>query len=101
MSDQVPLSNVWMDDVVDLAVVKIAETNLNALTFGDPDAIHAGDWVLAVGNALGTSPTEGGASVTEGIVSNLKRSFTIDTTNYYDMIQVSAAINPGNSGGPP
>jgi serine protease Do len=55
---------------------------------------------LAVGHALGLSPWEGGASVTEGIVSNLKRSFPLDSTNYYDMVQTSAAINPGNSGGP-
>jgi serine protease Do len=99
-SYQVPLTNVWMDDVIDLAVLKIAETNLPVLQFGNPDSINVGDWVLAVGNALGTSPTEGGATVTEGIVSNLKRSFPVGTQDYYDMIQTSAAINPGNSGGP-
>jgi len=92
--------NVWMDDVVDLAVVKIAETNLPVAQFGDPTTVTVGDWVIAIGNAEGLSPWEGGPSVTEGIVSNLKRSFPIDTTNYYDMVQTSAAINPGNSGGP-
>lgn len=92
--------NIWMDDIVDLAVVKIEENNLPVVQFGDPDSINVGDWVIAVGHALGLSPLEGGATVTEGIVSNLNRSFTIDTTSYYDMIQTSAAINPGNSGGP-
>lgn len=99
-SYQVSSTNVWMDNVVDLAVVKIDETNLPALQFGDPASISVGDWVLAVGNALGTSPEQGGATVTQGIVSNLKRSFVVDTTSYYDTIQTSAAINPGNSGGP-
>jgi serine protease Do len=93
-------NNIWMDDLADLAVIKIDGKNLPTAQFGDPDTIKVGDWVVAIGNALGLSPVEGGPTVTDGIVSNLGRSLTIDTTRYYDLIQTSAAINPGNSGGP-
>lgn len=93
-------SGMWLDDILDLAVVKIEENNLPTVSFGNPDTINVGDPVIAIGHALGLSPLEGGATVTEGIVSNLGRSFFIDSTPYYDVIQTSAAINPGNSGGP-
>ena len=93
-------TNVWMDDLSDLAVVKISADSLDAADFADYTTIKVGDWAVAVGHPLGLSPSEGGATVTAGIISNLDRSFTIDDTSYYDVIQTDAAINPGNSGGP-
>lgn len=97
-----PVSNdkIWMDDIIDLAVIKINADSLPALQFDKAENLNVGDWVLAVGHALGYSPENGGATVSEGIISNLNRSLTIDTTSYYDVIQTTAAINPGNSGGP-
>ena len=92
-------TKVLMDDVADLAVLKIQEQGLPALSMGNPDSINVGDWVIAVGHALGISPSEGGPTVTEGIVSSLGRSFTMNDVPYYDLVQTSAAINPGNSGG--
>ncbi len=92
-------SKVMVDDVVDMAVVKIDKTGLQALPMANPDSVNVGDWVVAIGHALGIAPVQGGPTVTDGIVSSLGRSFTIDTTQYYDVIQTSAAINPGNSGG--
>jgi serine protease Do len=55
---------------------------------------------VAVGHPIGLSPTEGGATVTAGIISNLDRSFVIGDIQYNDIIETDAAINPGNSGGP-
>ncbi len=97
-----PVSNdkIWMDDVSDLAVIKINADSLPAMQFDKAENLNVGDWVLAVGHSLGYSPENGGATVSEGIISNLNRSLTIDTTSYYDVIQTTAAINPGNSGGP-
>ncbi len=92
-------TRVVTDNVIDLAVVKIDEHDLSALSLGDPDAIEVGDWVIAIGHALGIPPEAGGPTVTDGIVSSLGRSFSIDNIAYYDLIQTSAAINPGNSGG--
>lgn len=92
-------SKVLMDDTADLAVVKIEKQGLPTLPVGNPDSVKVGDWVIAIGHALGISPAEGGPTVTEGVVSSLGRSFTMNDIPYYDLIQTSAAINPGNSGG--
>jgi serine protease Do len=94
------VSGVWLDDLLDLAVVKIDVRELPTAQFGDPAEVKVGDWVVALGHPLGLSPEEGGATVTVGIVSNLGRSFAIEDVPYYDVIQTDAAINPGNSGGP-
>ena len=94
-------TNVWMDDLADLAVVKISTNSLPAARFvEDYTTIKVGDWAVAVGHPIGLSPTEGGATVTAGIISNLDRSFAIGGIQYNDIIQTDAAINPGNSGGP-
>ena len=93
----------WMDDLSDLAVVKInSSETLKAAQFEqDHDTVKVGDWAVALGHPLGLSPNEGGATVTAGIISNLDRSFEIaGLPPYYDVIQTDAAINPGNSGGP-
>jgi serine protease Do len=96
-----PETSRWMDDMSDLAVVKVdCESPLEAASFADYTEIKVGDWAVAVGHPLGLSPSEGGATVTAGIISNLDRSFTISDIEYYDIIQTDAAINPGNSGGP-
>jgi len=94
------VSSIWLDDILDLAVIKIDVQDLPAAQFGEPEEIRVGDWVIALGHPLGLSPAEGGATVTVGVVSNLGRSFTLQGTPYYDIIQTDAAINPGNSGGP-
>ncbi|MBM3157012.1 MAG: PDZ domain-containing protein [Chloroflexi bacterium] len=88
---------VGTDPLSDLGVIKIDGQNFPSAEFGDPSWLRVGDWVIALGNPLGL---EGGPSVTLGIVSNLERTFTIDSSAYYDVIQTDAAINPGNSGGP-
>ncbi|MEO6699773.1 MAG: trypsin-like peptidase domain-containing protein [Paraperlucidibaca sp.] len=76
----------------DLAVLKIALTDLPALPFRqDPSAV--GDVVLAIGNPFGV-----GQTVTQGIISALGRS-GLGINTYEDFIQTDAAINPGNSGG--
>lgn len=92
---------IGVDPLSDLAVIKIDVQNFPFAEFGDTSNMRIGDWVIALGNALGTYlGHEGGPSVTMGIVSNLDRSFTIDDSSLYDIIQTDAAINPGNSGGP-
>ncbi|MEE8469748.1 MAG: trypsin-like peptidase domain-containing protein [Dehalococcoidia bacterium] len=86
------------DPLGDLAVIKIEGQGLPAAEFGDPSRLRIGDWVIALGNALGL--VKGGPTVTIGIVGNLERSFEIGEAAFYDVIQTDAAINPGNSGGP-
>ena len=46
---------VGHDPRTDLAVLKIKEDGpFPTVTFADPDAVAVGDWVIAIGNALGT-----------------------------------------------
>jgi S1-C subfamily serine protease len=87
-----------VDEVTDLAVVKISGSNdLPVAPLGDSNSVQVGDWAIAVGNPLGLDNT-----VTLGIVSTLKRSSAAVgiPDKRLDFIQTDAAINPGNSGGP-
>jgi serine protease Do len=84
---------VGADAQVDLAVLKIDDPGVKPLMFGDSDAVHAGDFVLAIGNPFGFEET-----VTDGIISSKGRPNRVD--GFGDFLQTNAAINPGNSGGP-
>jgi serine protease Do len=94
---------VGADPYTDLAVVKIEGTNLPVAQLGDSQKLHVGDWVVAIGNALGLP---GGPTVTAGVVSALGRTVQEPGENggqgpyLFNVIQTDAAINPGNSGGP-
>lgn len=90
-------SIIGTDPLSDLAVIKIEGHDFPTVEFADTSKLRIGDWVIAIGNALGL---EGGPSVTVGIVSNLDRSLALGESRFYDVIQTDAAINPGNSGGP-
>ena len=87
------------DDYMDLAAVKIKPTGrkLPTAPLGRSDELQVGDWVIAIGNAVGLDST-----VTLGIVSSLSRSAAeVGIPNKkVNFIQTDAAINPGNSGGP-
>lgn len=90
------------DADVDIAVLKVALSNLSADTLsqitvipiGNSDELDVGEQVVAIGNALGY-----GQSVTTGIVSALDRALTSENGTTSTYIQTDAAINPGNSGG--
>ncbi len=86
---------IGADPTSDLAVVKVDQTNLPAVTLGDSTKLRVGEWVVAVGNPLGV-----GSTVTAGIVSALHKSGEAnDRQPIQSAIQTDAAINPGNSGG--
>jgi len=85
---------VGADEPSDLALLKIAATDLRPLPIGNSDAVQVGDVVLAVGNPLGI-----GQTVTMGIVSAKGRSTGVGDGGYEDFLQTDAPINQGNSGG--
>jgi S1-C subfamily serine protease len=90
-----PCEIVTADPNQDLAVLKIdTPYSLPKATLGNSDMLEAGDEVLAIG-----CPFNLEQSVTHGVVSDTKRSVTIDGRSYKDLIQTDAAINSGNSGG--
>lgn len=84
---------IGSDPQSDVAVLKIDAENLPTLRLGSSEALHVGEWVLAIGSPFGFDH-----SVTAGIVSAKGRSLPSD--NYVPFIQTDVAINPGNSGGP-
>lgn len=85
------------DPVTDVAVVKIAASDLPAVKLSDSDQVAVGEWAIAIGNPLGLDNT-----VTAGIVSAKSRSGGEAGVpdKRVEFIQTDAAINPGNSGGP-
>ncbi len=91
---------VGADALSDLAVLKMdAKYADTILEFGDSDKLRAGEQVVAIGNPLGSDFSR---TVTQGIISAVKRSINVKTSaGEWDLnvIQTDAAINPGNSGG--
>jgi serine protease Do len=81
------------DKKTDVAVLKIDAKALPVVQFGRPDALQAGEWVLAIGSPFGFEN-----SVTAGVVSATGRSLPSDAA--VPFIQTDVAVNPGNSGGP-
>lgn len=84
---------VGSDPDTDLAVLRIAAPNLQALTLSDSSDLRVGDFVVAIGDPYGL-----GQSASSGIVSALDRS-SLRAAGYQNFIQTDASINPGNSGG--
>ncbi|MGC2424716.1 MAG: DegQ family serine endoprotease [Nitrospirota bacterium] len=84
---------VGADSRSDLAVIKIDDKDLPAVTWGNSDKLRPGEMVMAVGSPFGLTQ-----SVTMGIISAVGRA-NIGIEDYEDFIQTDAAINPGNSGG--
>ena len=91
-----PAELIGTDPSTDLAVIKINETNLPAVTLTSSKNVQVGEWVIAVGNPYTLAST-----VTAGIVSAKGRRIGIleDKFPIESFIQTDAAINPGNSGG--
>eukprot|EP01031_Cornospumella_fuschlensis_P032969 gene32969-39872_t len=91
------------DELSDLAVLRAdlsrepSSFSLVPAVLGDSRALHAGDWVVAVGCPHGLDFT-----VTLGVISCPSRSTSsIGAVNLRGVyIQTDAALNSGNSGGP-
>ena len=86
---------VGADPLSDLALLKIDERDLPAVSIGSSESLDVGEWVMAIGSPFGFE-----LSVTAGIVSAKGRSLPDERGNYVPFIQTDVAINPGNSGGP-
>ncbi|MFC2151899.1 Do family serine endopeptidase [Bacteroidota bacterium] len=89
---------IGTDPGTDLALLKVAATELPYIIIGNSDILKVGEWVLAVGNPFNLTST-----VTAGIVSAKARNINVlrNQSNYpiESYIQTDAAVNRGNSGG--
>ena len=91
---------VGSDASSDIAVIKVDAPDLTPIEIGSSSDLQVGEWVMSLGSPFGLEN-----SVSEGIVSALQRSTTMqdettgETVIYPNMIQTDATINPGNSGG--
>lgn len=107
-----PAELVGTDPLTDISVIKVnvpEGASLPVIEFGDSDAVHVGDPVLAMGSPLALSQ-----SVTLGIVSNTEMIMPEwltkisgpmemdgeDVGSLVRWIGHDAEIHPGNSGGP-
>ena len=101
------VQQISRDPLNDIAILKInpsenAGENLKAVTLGDSSKLQVGQFVVAIGTALG----EFRNTVTTGVISGLGRGITAGdqfqglVERLDNVIQTDAAINPGNSGGP-
>ena len=101
------VQEVSRDPSNDLAILKIDPSagsgqGLKPVEMGSSEGIKVGQFVIAIGTALG----EFRSTVTTGIISGIGRGITAGSyfQGYVErldnVIQTDAAINPGNSGGP-
>lgn len=101
------VQQVFRDPLNDIAILKIdplenAGAALAPVTLGDSSNLQVGQFVIAIGTALG----EFRNTVTTGVISGLGRGIVAGDTfqgfveRLDNVIQTDAAINPGNSGGP-
>lgn len=98
------VDKIYRDPANDLAILKINPPSggLNPVELGDSSNLKVGQFVIAIGTALG----EFRHTVTTGVISGLGRGITAGdpfsgfVERIDNVIQTDAAINPGNSGGP-
>jgi len=96
------VEKISRDPSNDIAILKVNATDLEPIEMGDSSNLKVGQFVIAIGTALG----EFRHTVTTGVISGLGRGITAGSIyegyveRLDDVIQTDAAINPGNSGGP-
>ncbi len=101
------VQKIFRDPLNDIAILKIDPSEnageiLKPVTLGDSSHLQVGQFVVAIGTALG----EFRNTVTTGVISGLGRGITAGdqyqglVERLDNVIQTDAAINPGNSGGP-
>ncbi len=83
----------FIDEVSDLAVVKINKLGLKPITFAKENSLVVGQTVIAIGTPLSVNHIN---SASKGIVSGTG----VNIGEHYLFTQSDVAINGGNSGGP-
>ncbi len=96
------VERIYRDPLNDIAILKVSASGLKQVELGDSSNLQVGQFVIAIGTALG----EFRNTVTTGVISGLGRGISAGSPyegfaeKLDNVIQTDAAINPGNSGGP-
>ena len=96
------VSKIYRDPTNDIAILKVDGMSVPSIKLGDSGNLKVGQFVIAIGTALG----EFRHTVTTGVISGLGRGIQAGdpfgglAEQLDNVIQTDAAINPGNSGGP-
>ncbi|MFT4147709.1 MAG: trypsin-like peptidase domain-containing protein [Micrococcaceae bacterium] len=83
---------VGSDPESDLAVLKVEGANLPAIEFGDSNKLNVGQVAVAIGAPLGLSE-----SVTDGIISSLSRTISVQTASASDSQENQSQENQNQS----
>jgi S1-C subfamily serine protease len=94
---------IGADPKADIAVIKIdGVSGLPTVTFASSSSVGVGDYIVAIGNALGQGGTP---DVSQGHITALDQTITASeggskSEQLNGMLQSDATIYPGDSGGP-
>ena len=93
-----------IDEITDIALLKIDGENFDYCDLGDSDEVKVGEWAIALGNPRNLiSNAQYQPIASAGIISAINADFSVDLRSgklLDNMIQTDASLNPGNSGGP-
>src|SRR3989344_3620104 len=95
----VSVNDAFLEDERDVALLKIAETGLPALSLGNGEELAVGTRVFIMGFPATAELNQNSAleaTFTQGVVSAIKRSANRD----FRIFQTDAKVSEGSSGGP-
>jgi len=86
--EEVTAQLVGVDKVADVAVIKVEKANLTEVVVGNSNVLRVGDFVVSVGDPLGSQST-----ITSGLISALSKRGALRTHEHF--IQSDAGYGPG------
>ena len=91
-----PAEVVGADAKTDIAVLKINETELPAVTLGNSDQVTLCEEFVTIGNPLGKRIKN---TVTKGSIAGINQNVSLQNGTSVNLLQLNAALNSGNAGG--
>lgn len=86
---------VGVDEISDLAVLKVEAEGLPTVQWGDSDQVQVGESIFSIGHPYGYENT-----VSRGIISGRNRRLRQGREQTRGLLQIDTPLAPGTSGGP-